>query len=120
MRVCLCTSKPFSILALTLGILAAVLPSFSQSTAGRILGSVVAQSGAAVAGAEVLVTDLQRGTSRTLTTDNAGQYVVPNLPPSTYTVRVQAHGFKAIQRETVEVEVAKDVRLDFSLQPGQV
>ena len=38
----------------------------AQSTAGRILGTVTDQSGAAVRGATVIVTDVQRGTSRTL------------------------------------------------------
>src|SRR5271155_4886840 len=51
--------------------LALVFTSFSamaQSTAGRVLGIIADQSGAAVAGATVIVTDTQRGASRTLTT----------------------------------------------------
>jgi hypothetical protein len=96
------------------------LPAHSQSTAGRILGGVTDQSGAALRDATVVISDLQRGTSRTLTTDDAGQYVAPDLPPSTYKVRVEAHGFKTVERASVEVEVARDLRLDFSLQPGQV
>ena len=43
----------------------------AQSTAGRILGTLIDQSGAAVAGASVSVSDVQRGTSRTTTTDSA-------------------------------------------------
>src|SRR5215469_563621 len=45
-----------------------------QSTAGRILGTLTDQSGASVAGATVVVTDTQRGTSRTVTTDESGSY----------------------------------------------
>ncbi len=92
----------------------------AQTTAGRILGSVTDQSGAAVAGATVVVTDTQRGTSRALSTDTAGSYVVPDLAPGTYGVRVEAKGFKAIQRPTIAVEVASDVRADFTLQTGNV
>src|SRR6266404_2615733 len=107
---------------LTLGFVAFLgpLPAVGQSTAGRVLGSVTDQSGAALHGATVIITDLQRGTSRSLTTDEAGQYVAPDLVPSTYKVRVEARSFKAVERSSVEVEVARDIRIDFSLQPGQV
>ena len=96
------------------------LPVLGQSTSGRILGSVNDQSGAAVAGATVVVTDMQRGTSRTLTTDEAGTYVAAELPPGTYKIHVEAKGFKTLERPNVLIEVATDVRADFALQPGQV
>ncbi len=94
--------------------------SVAQGTAGRILGTVTDQSGAAVAGATVVITDTQRGTSRTLTTDSAGAYVAPDLIPGTYKVRTEAKGFRTVERPAVKVEVAADVRADFSLQPGNV
>ena len=92
----------------------------AQSTTGRILGTLTDQSGAAVAGATVVVTDVQRGTSRALTTDESGAYAAPDLPPGTYKIHVQARGFKSVERPDVQIEVATDVRADFSLQPGQV
>jgi hypothetical protein len=104
----------------TLVVLLLSLTSWTQSTNGRILGSVNDQSGAAVAGASVVVTDMQRGTSRTLTTDAAGTYVAADLLPGTYKIHVEARGFKAVERPNVLVEVATDVRADFTLQPGQV
>jgi Carboxypeptidase regulatory-like domain/TonB dependent receptor len=92
----------------------------AQSTAGRILGTLTDQSGAAVAGASVVVSDVQRGTSRTMTTDVSGAYTVPDLQPGTYKIHVEAKGFKSIERPNVLIEVATDVRADFTLQPGQV
>jgi hypothetical protein len=91
-----------------------------QGTAGRVLGSVTDQSGAAVAGARVVVTDTQRGTSRTLTTDSAGAFVAPDLIPGAYRIYVEAKGFKAVERSGITIEVATDVRADFSLQPGNI
>jgi hypothetical protein len=92
----------------------------AQTTTGRVLGTVTDQSGAAVAGASVMVTDVQRGTSRTLTTDDSGGYSAPELQPGTYKIRVEAKGFKTTERPNVVIEVATDVRADFLLQTGQV
>lgn len=92
----------------------------AQSTSGRILGTLTDQSGAAVAGAAVTSTDIQRGTSRTVTTDESGNYAFPDLQPGTYRINVEAKGFKREERPSVQVEVASDVRADFTLQPGQI
>jgi hypothetical protein len=103
-------------LALLLGSISVL----AQTTAGRILGTVSDQSGAAVAGATVVVTNVERGTSRTLTTDETGGYVAPELLPGVYKIHVEAKGFKTSERPNVAIEVATDVRADFPLQPGQV
>jgi hypothetical protein len=107
-------------LILLITVAALSLPSLTQTTAGRILGTVTDQSGAAVAGASVVVTDAERGTSRTLTSDEAGAYAAADLLPGTYKIHVEAKGFKSSERPSVVIEVATDVRADFSLQPGQV
>jgi hypothetical protein len=91
-----------------------------QTTTGRILGEIHDQSGASVSGATVTVSDVQRATTRTVTTDTTGNYIVPALPPGTYTIRVEAKGFKTVERPNVVLEVAKDADIDFSLQPGNV
>ena len=109
--------SPFLLLALLVSLSSLA---DAQSTAGRILGTISDQSGAAVAGAKVTVTDVQRGTARTLTTDQTGSFVAPDLQPGVYKARVEAKGFKSIERPNITIEVATDVRADFTLQPGQV
>jgi outer membrane receptor protein involved in Fe transport len=96
------------------------LPLFAQGNAGRILGAVTDQTGSAVVGASVTVTDLERGISRNLVTDEAGQYFAPNLLPGMYKVRVQAGGFKVLERSNIQLEVGNDVRIDLVLPPGNV
>src|SRR5579864_8500458 len=106
-------------LALILGVLLFSAALFAQGSFGRILGTVTDQTGAVLPGATVTVTDTERGLTRTLTTDVAGEYNAPNLIPSTYTVRVEAKGFKALDRQNVVIEVNKEVRVDLTPQPGE-
>src|SRR5690242_21127690 len=97
----------------------ASLPLFSQGTAGRILGGVTDQTGGAMSGATVTILDTARGTTRTLTTDQAGEYNAPNLLPSTYTIRAEAKGFKTVERSGVVLEVSGNLRVDLVMQPGE-
>jgi carboxypeptidase family protein len=92
---------------------------FSQGNFGRILGAVTDQTGGVISGATVTVIDKDRGVARTLTTDQAGEYNAPTLIPGTYIVRVEAKGFKLLERQNVELGVGKDVRVDLTLQPGE-
>ena len=114
------TSRAFRLTFVAFTLLALSVSALAQSTAGRILGTLTDQSGAAVAGATVVVTDTQRGTSRTVTTDESGSYAVPNLTPGDYKIQVEAKGFKGVDRPNVQIEVASDVRADFELQPGNI
>src|SRR5580700_4288870 len=101
-------------------LLAVSVPVFSQTVTGRLLGTVADQSGAAVAGATVVLTDVQRGTSRTVLTDESGNYVAPELQPGTYRVRAEAKGFKTVERVNIPVEVGTDLRVDISLPAGSL
>ncbi|MBZ5697358.1 MAG: TonB-dependent receptor [Acidobacteriia bacterium] len=106
------------LLGVCLGVLLLCLSAFSQANTGRISGSVTDESGGAIQGATVSVRDVDRGTTRILTTDDAGAYNAPNLVPGTYTVKAEYQGFKTVQRENIVLEVGKDIRVDLSLQPG--
>ncbi len=96
------------------------LPAFSQGSSGRILGAITDQSGGAVPGATVVITDTERGTSRTLTTDDVGEFNAPSLIPGTYRVHVEAKGFKVVERQNIVLEVNGSIRVDFKLQPGEM
>ena len=95
-------------------------PLFAQGTAGKILGTVTDQSGGAIAGATVIVTDVDRNTPRTLTTDQAGEYNAPNLLPGNYKVRAEAKGFKTFERSGVVLQINGEIRVDLSMQTGDV
>jgi Carboxypeptidase regulatory-like domain len=113
-------TKGIPLLGLACLLVAIATPVISQTTTGRILGTVSDQSGAAVTGAAVVITDVQRGTTRAAATDNSGDYTVPEVQPGLYKVRAEARGFKIVERVNIVVEVAQDVRVDLSLPAGQV
>jgi len=108
----------FRVLAVSIGALLLSLPAFPQANLGRILGSVSDQTGGAIANATVNVIDVQRGVTRNLTTDSAGEYSASSLTPGTYTVHAEAKGFNTVERKDILLEVGKDVRVDLTLPPG--
>src|ERR1700730_15716492 len=71
----------------------------AQVNQARLSGTVTDQSGGVIASATVTITDVQKNVSRTLTADSAGEYVAPNLDPSTYRLRVEFTGFRTFSRE---------------------
>src|SRR5215469_8095409 len=94
-------------------------PGNAQSNTGRILGKVTDQTGAAIAGASITITDVERGTTRALTTTQAGDYVASNLASGVYKVRVESKGFASGEQDGVHVSVATDAEIDFNLRAGQ-
>jgi hypothetical protein len=107
------------LLSAAMVLLAASVSLFSQAAVGTILGGVFDSSGGAIAGAQVTIIDVARGTTRTLTTDAAGEYTAPSLLSGTYTVRGAAKGFQTVEHTNVVLEVASDVRVDLMLSPGE-
>ena len=94
--------------------------SFAQGNQGRITGTITDQSGGAISGAVVTVLDVERGLARTVTTGESGEYNAPDLLPGEYTVRAEAKGFKKIEQQKILLEVGKEIRVDLSLQPGEI
>src|SRR5438132_13995947 len=70
------------------------VPGFAQGNTGRILGNISDPTGALIPGGMVTITDVDRGTSRTVVTDEAGAYKAPSLPPGNYRIRAELCGFK--------------------------
>jgi outer membrane receptor protein involved in Fe transport len=113
-------ARAMQAVCLGLGLFLVCVPLFSQGNQGRITGTITDQSGGVVAGATVTVKDVQRGVSRTLTTGDSGEYNAPNLLPGTYSVRGETKGFSAKEQQNILLEVGKEIRVDLSLQPGEV
>ena len=93
---------------------------YAQATFGAIFGTVTDTSGAVVKGATVSTKSVERGTTRTTATNDAGEYTITDLDLGSYIVSVQAPGFAGVSSQPLTVTVKSRIRMDTQLQVGQV
>lgn len=105
------------VLAVWMTAIAAVPAAYAQLT-GQITGTVQDATGAIVPTANITVTNESTGIRREAQTNVSGIYTVLLLQPGTYSVNVQAAGFRTVSRSGVQLEVAQTAQLDFSLEVG--
>src|SRR6266700_171876 len=72
-------------------------------TFGSISGETRDSSGAIVAGAAVTVVNSGTNATRTVDTNDAGQYACPSLPPGPNLFKVEKTGFKSVVRNQIEL-----------------
>jgi len=92
----------------------------AQSATGQITGTVKDATGAVVPGATVTVTSELTGSKREATTGRDGNFVIPLLPVSTYSVTASLQGFRPAKRTGVRLNVDQVVRVDLDLQTGEL
>ena len=90
----------------------------AQNTSASVRGTVTDTQGAAVAGADVTITDADTGYQRSQKTDSDGSYVFPSLPLGRYTLVVTKEGFKAFEARDVVLHVADSLTMDARLDVG--
>src|SRR5690349_14929716 len=95
-------------------------PAVAQTTYGSIAGTVMDPSGAAIADAQVTLTNLATTEKRVAPSGGDGLYAFVNLLPGRYSIVAEKTGFKRITRPEVIVEVGQAVRIDVTLQVGDV
>jgi hypothetical protein len=83
-----------------------------------IVGTVTDPTGAAVPNVVITITSAATGQIRTLSSNDAGQFVAPNLKIGRYSVRAQASGFKVVEQKDVVLNVGDRTRVDFQMQMG--
>src|SRR6266849_679131 len=95
-------------------------PAFAQVTTGSVTGRVTDTQARVVTGATVTATNKGTGAARTATTNDAGDYVIAELPPGKYDVAVEAKGFSKALLSDFELNVGAKVTQNFELKPGEV
>jgi hypothetical protein len=93
-------------------------PIHAQKTSGTIRGLVTDPSGAVVANVAVVIRNDGTESTRTVNTNEQGEYVAPGLAEGAYTITVKALGFKEISSTAIVLHVSSTEVLNFQLQMG--
>ena len=97
------------------------IPAMGQmADTGSVAGTVTDPSGAAVAGAAVTLTDTSTSAQRTTTSNEAGRYVFPNVPPGTYNMTATKMGFTMARFAKLVVTVGTTLTVNIPMELGAV
>src|SRR5262245_56257636 len=91
----------------------------AQSVDTGILGAVADSTGALIPGVTVTVTNSATGVVNSVVTGANGAFELRYLSPGEHAVEVTLQGFRA-QRTTIQLRVAQMMRVDFTIQIGEV
>ena len=105
---------------LVLTFLLLVVPvAFAQGVSGHIIGTVLDTSSAVIPNAQVTITNQETGIITHTKSNAVGEYRSDNLPPGTYSVKVEAPGFRDTVSAGNIVTVDGNNRVDVNLQVGK-
>jgi hypothetical protein len=92
----------------------------AQSTYGTIIGTVKDSSGAAVPNVAISLTNTDKNETKTTTSNSSGDYSIPNILPAHYSLTVSAGGFESFNATNILLVARQTLRIDASLQVGQI
>lgn len=94
---------------------------FAQAVAVAQVGGVISdQSGSAVPGAQVKITQTETQLTRSAVSDVQGRYTFPGLPVGPYLLEVTATGFKAYEQSGIVLQVGNNVQINVTMQIGAI
>ncbi len=113
---------PSRVMMLALAIALLIAGTYStlaqNANSGEIKGTVTDATGAVVPGATVTVLNIKTGVTTTTTTNSAGIYDLPSVPPGEYTITFAKAGFRDAVRNGIVLHVAT-IAVNATLQVGQ-
>src|ERR1700722_7956024 len=105
---------------LALMMLCFAVAAMAQTETATISGLITDDTGAVVAGTEVKLQSVDRGTAQTATTNNAGIYVFASVHPGPYQLTVHKLGFRQVDFLGLIVNVQDHIEQNFHLQVGSL
>jgi hypothetical protein len=90
----------------------------AQMNTGEVGGSVKDSAGGALAGATIVAERAATGQKYVAAANNAGEYLIAQLPPGEYSLTASADGFKQAELASVEVHTGDKLRRPFTLEIG--
>ncbi len=91
-----------------------------QTNYGSIVGTVTDSSGAVVPGVQVTLKNNGTNATENSTSESGGTYRFVNLNPGSYSVTVTQAGFDSLTKENIDVQIGGTVRVDVSLNVGNI
>lgn len=114
-------SRAYRVLALAvLALLIGSYPASTQEVRASITGIVQDATGAAIAGAKVMVTNVQTNSSVETVSNASGNYVTPLLQPGEYRMTVSFPGFNQYIRPGIVLQMQDRARVDVQLTLGEI
>ncbi len=92
---------------------------WSQEVTASITGTVTDPSGAALPGATVTATSVERGLNYSATTNASGLYRITQLPVGSYTLKVENSGFAVAEYPAFVLTLNQVARIDTTMKVGQ-
>ncbi len=83
-----------------------------QTFAGNLTGMVTDPNQAAIAGADVVLTNVNTGEVRKLVSNETGMYTFSQLLPRNYSLAVTKQGFREHRRTGIELSTSQTVRVE--------
>lgn len=109
----------YGLLATLLGVAGLIAPSaMAQQATANVNGVIKDPSGAAIANAQVELTNVNTGVVRKTATNTDGIYDFPSVVPGSYSMQASAAGFATITQPPVTLEVGQTATFDFQLKVG--
>ncbi len=108
-------SRSSAVLIVLVALLCLTPVATAQVITGTILGNVSDQSKAPLPGATITLKNLDTGQTRSLVTDQAGNYRAPGLGLGSYEVRAELSGFQPKVRTGIALTVGREAVVDFAL-----
>jgi len=104
----------------TFALLLSCIVVFGQALSGTVVGTVTDAAGAVVPNAKVTIVNEGTGFTRTVETNQSGQYVGNNFPTGQISLTVEQQGFQKLHRTGVVLTAADTLTVDLQLQVGDV
>jgi hypothetical protein len=113
-------ARSFVALLLACGLLFTPLTATAQTYTATLTGTVADAQGAAIKDAKIVAINVGTKLEYTAKTSDAGVYTIPFLPVGTYTLAVEASGFKKLTSNEIKLEVNQVARVNLEMQIGGV
>ena len=95
-------------------------PAWAQLSTAQLSGHVTDESGAVLPGVTVTATQTDTGLTRSVTTDQTGSYVLPNLPTGPYRLEAALQGFRTYAQTGIVLQVAAAPAINVVLAVGNL